>query len=407
MAKRSGYSQFYFAKRRALAKQGLPYSSRFAVLPKVRLARKRPPKKPAPTMVSVDGINGKVPSNLRKGTLDRIRNLPASQHAAAITQLIASQQRATAFRNRRDRTGERTFASELLAKPAANNSLNNVLKGTNDKNIGMVAATYLANKRKQDKVGLNTDKSVTNYTNVINMFNAYNNPDDNPDNAPKFIRGENEMLKSLWRDQNYTEPQTLVNDSTFERLAKSGDFHVVYRGVSESGHRVTKKAVDFARQLQTGEYFAGSIALYGHGTYTSPRLSLAMSYANLDESNPDKGGAVSKTLIPKDARLSTTSQLKAQMTDYKKQAMQDLTAHYDAALKSNDPKVVNQAENAFNRDERLLGSICSDTGYFATMRGYDAYQVDDSKNGKDDHWVILNRGNTISSKRLLTRYDEK
>jgi hypothetical protein len=115
MAKRSGYSQQYFAARRAAMRNGnfvggaRPYArpsrGQTGTLtgefgqPKPRQVRAKRPANAQ--MVRVDGIAVPVPQGMRKATLDRIRALPPGEQGIAVDAALKAQKRAAAHHARR------------------------------------------------------------------------------------------------------------------------------------------------------------------------------------------------------------------------------------------------------------------------------------------------------------------
>jgi hypothetical protein len=116
MAKRSGYSQQYFANRRAAMRNGtfigsarrVPRSrgqtgtvTRAQTAPETTEKKTRAKRTPNTRMVQADGIGVPVPSNMRKATLDKIRALPAGEQGIAVDAAVRAQQRAAAHHARK------------------------------------------------------------------------------------------------------------------------------------------------------------------------------------------------------------------------------------------------------------------------------------------------------------------
>jgi hypothetical protein len=312
--------------------------------------------------------------------------------------------------------------TELTRRANLVGGLAAALSQTSHDRIGPAASDYMLNNRLKYNAGHLNGNDLDGFTRAHKFMDALDSSSDpnlyhvdiqfrqidrSDDPDLQFAPGEDKFMKSIWRDQNFTNPMELVDDNSFNDLAKSGKFHVIYRGANgtndDTGYPDTGIAVGYQQLMQSGDYYAG-YGVYGQGTYFSPNIDIARGYANL-YGDDSQGGAVIKVLLPKNARTTTTSALDDEMVKYRESVLNPAYAKLTQIEDSGTPPQIRAAQLNYEKTERLVTQLTQDMGHFASARGYDAYQVDND--GDVDHWVVLNRSNTISSKKILTRWDEE
>jgi hypothetical protein len=107
-------------------------------------------------------------------------------------------------------------------------------------------------------------------------------------------------LREIIHRQEFDLPASKVDADEFNRLANSGDYDVVYRGVfGEEGGQAA--ALKFANDMVDGNMFVGQ-GRFGDGVYLALSPEYSLSYAAGAGRAPGRG-AIVRFLVPKDARF--------------------------------------------------------------------------------------------------------
>ena len=128
-------------------------------------------------------------------------------------------------------------------------------------------------------------------------------------------------LARLFNENGFDGLPKLVEEAEFDRLAETGDYEIIHRGVREEA---------FVEQFKTGDLFVGK-GVYGDGSYFSTDYKLAERHTGFGsglESDPKK---VITALVPKDIKTQflEDSGVKTQLSE--------LTIHLRDLNLNNDP----------------------------------------------------------------------
>jgi hypothetical protein len=269
-----------------------------------------------------------------------------------------------------------------------------------DQHLGTKRTSYGMAPKTSQNISAANFPNLSQYTTARQNYRGYWD-DDNYDTSMPFPGDGWQMAKALFNDQKYDAPMEVVDDNEYQKLKSSGDYHEVFRGCQDknvSGPKGIAQAVQWQQQLQTGNYFVGTIGVYGHGTYSSPHMDTAREYAGAPY-GPITRGAVMSLLIPKSAKLGKYSRIKSDMNSFDSTEKSRLQTEYNKALTTATPAQRTQLKKDFDHATQMVDYLTNDVGVFAAYRGYDAYQAD----GTADHWVVLNRGMVISNKNMITK----
>jgi hypothetical protein len=114
------------------------------------------------------------------------------------------------------------------------------------------------------------------------------------------IPANQRVLREIIHRQGFDAPTMKVNSSEFNRLANSGEYDVVYRGVfGEEGGQAA--ALRFAEDMVDGNMFVGQ-GRFGDGVYLAMSPEYSLSYAAGAGRAPGRG-AIVRFLVPKNARF--------------------------------------------------------------------------------------------------------
>jgi hypothetical protein len=114
------------------------------------------------------------------------------------------------------------------------------------------------------------------------------------------IPANQRALREIIHRQEFDLPASRVDADEFNRLANSGDYDVVYRGVfGEEGGQAA--ALKFADDMVGGNMFVGQ-GRFGDGVYLALSPEYSLSYAAGAGRAPGRG-AIVRFLVPKDARF--------------------------------------------------------------------------------------------------------
>jgi len=123
-------------------------------------------------------------------------------------------------------------------------------------------------------------------------------------------------LKIIAERQGFTgKPQSVATLEDLQSMASKGEGFVTFRGVTDysstGNSEVTYTADQAMTDFREGEYFGGWGA-FGNGTYTTPMLDSAQSYASLVDSDNGKlgNGKIMAMLIPKTAKAPSENVVK-------------------------------------------------------------------------------------------------
>ncbi|WP_298833980.1 phage minor capsid protein [uncultured Planococcus sp.] len=178
--------------------------------------------------------------------------------------------------------------------------------------------------------------------------------------------GEDEVMKSILREQGFDGPGKIVSASALDKQIKGGDIEL-YRGVSSNAH---------AKDFREGELFSG-LGTYGNGVYTAyGGLDTATGKRNNDGFGvavdyAGEKGTIMRMSLASESRVVKYDNLVGEVMDYE----DDVN---DRIKKAKRPE-----DKANLESEKLL---MSDYGRFAAVQGYDAIDVPGQK-----YMVVLNR----------------
>jgi hypothetical protein len=159
--------------------------------------------------------------------------------------------------------------------------------------------------------------------NNVETLDLIENMDFEESNAGRAY-GDN-ALKIIAERQGFTDkPKTVETLEDLENLqklpAEQGGGFIVFRGVADysstGDNEVTYTAEQALTDFREGEYFAGWGA-FGNGTYTTPKIDSAQSYADDVDSDNNKlgNGKVMAMMIPDTAKSPTAEVVKTVMKE--------------------------------------------------------------------------------------------
>lgn len=183
--------------------------------------------------------------------------------------------------------------------------------------------------------------------------------------------GDN-ALKIIAERQGFTgKPKTVETIADLQEIQKTEGGTIVYRGIANysaeaaekmlsSGGEISYTAEQALTDFREGEYYAGW-GMFGNGTYTTPNVETAVSYANVKVFDEGKlgNGKTMAMLIPKDAKMPSESEVKEGLKSLK-----------------------------FNNQTRTHEN---DIGRFLATRGYQAYDSGYVEEEKMGNIVVLDR----------------
>ena len=206
------------------------------------------------------------------------------------------------------------------------------------------------------------------------------------------------MLSALWQEQGFDAKPALVTQDQMQTLIDKG-WQPMFRGISGETPEIVAQHVD---SYKTGDPFPGK-GMFGNGTYTGG-LETA---ENFSQRTPDgtevPHGDILRMALNPEANTISFEDLAREYRDFKNEAYQtrqDIEARYPQ--KDNQPygKWLKSLPDDVAAKYKAADNpyLLEDFGRFATVRGYDAYYIENPQVNfsgeriQDTYYVILNRG---------------
>lgn len=190
---------------------------------------------------------------------------------------------------------------------------------------------------------------------------------------------------------DYDKTPTLVSSEVFDEMTTQSQYGKLYRGI-------TGDNVDlYINELKEGKMYVGgnNAAAYGSGIYTAYGDSFGKIVENYASSGNTSNGKIVEMLLSDETRIvdfdiiniekeEVLDSISKRFNKYNKEIVDfnSLTLNIDSITDETDKKIALYLQKTLN-----------DTGLYASLRGYDAINIQDKK-----YIVILNRGKVFMEK---------